>query len=73
MSKKKPSGAAADAPKPRRVLPGSKSQPTGPDESWRRIARPVPAFDQAVPAYPPTKTTSFWTGMSRLKSWWRAR
>ncbi|QDU23878.1 class I SAM-dependent methyltransferase [Urbifossiella limnaea] len=33
-------------------LPGSAARPTGPDESWRRIAAArAPAFDQSVPAY----------------------
>src|SRR3954452_11455397 len=35
-----------------RTLPGSHERPTGPDESWRRIAAArAPAFDQAAPAY----------------------
>jgi ubiquinone/menaquinone biosynthesis C-methylase UbiE len=33
-------------------LPGSCDRPTGPDDSWRRIAAArAPAFDQSVPAY----------------------
>src|SRR5437870_5752944 len=35
-----------------RELPGAQERPTGPDESWRRIALArAPAFDQCVPAY----------------------
>jgi SAM-dependent methyltransferase len=53
MAKKVPKSPPPPPLEPQNLgLPGSGEKPTGPDESWRRIAAArAPAFDQAVPAY----------------------